>query len=310
MRRPRLTFPLLALLAALAATLGLSACGGGSGPARADTPHIVVTHAILGSVVSELVGDRARVTVLIPSGADPHEWRPSAKDVSELTKADVVVANGLGLEEGLDDALAQARRDGTPVIDASDAVRVRRIAAGDPAAAEHGAGAEDPHYWTDPRQMRRVVDALAPEIGRRLGIDLAPQARRLDARLAAVDAEAARILAVVPAGRRTLVTGHESLGYFADRYGFRVVGTVIPGLSSQGQVSASGLADLKAAIAREDARVVFGEIGTPQAVVRSIADETGARVVELPSHTLPADGSYLTYIRDLARTVAGAEAGG
>ncbi|MEW6583844.1 MAG: metal ABC transporter substrate-binding protein, partial [Actinomycetota bacterium] len=285
---------------------GLAACGDDAS-STGGRPTILVTHAVLGSVVKDLAGDRADVTVLMPAGVDPHEWRPSAKDVEEVRDADLVVANGLHLEEGLEDALEQAEDDGVPVVEAAAAVEERRLGADDPAADEHGAGATDPHFWTDPVQMSRVVDTLATEIRGRLGLDLTDRAAALRTRLTALDRDAARILAAVPEERRILVTGHESLGYFARRYGFRVVGTVIPGLSSQAQVSASALAELKRDIAAQHATVIFTEIGTPTPVVEAIADETGARVVELPSHTLPADGTYDGYIRELARRIADAE---
>jgi ABC-type Zn uptake system ZnuABC Zn-binding protein ZnuA len=96
------------------------------------------------------------------------------------------------------------------------------------------------------------------------------------------------------------------MGYFADRYGFSLVGTVIPGLSSQGEVSAGGLAKLKAAIEAEGVPAIFVEIGTPTAVAEAIGRETGVAVVELPSHTIPADGSYFTFVREIAAGVADA----
>ena len=110
-------------------------------------------------------------------------------------------------------------------------------------------------------------------------------------------------LAGLPPERRELVTGHESLGYFAARYGFRLVGALIPSLSSQAQASAANLADLTRAGARGAVPVIFNEIGTPAGVADAIADETGARVIEIGTHTLPDDGSYFTIMRDIARSI-------
>lgn len=258
-------------------------------------PRIVVTHAILGSVVQDLVGDAADVRVVMPNGVDPHDFQPSAKDIAQIQNADLVVANGLGLEESLDDALQQAREAGIPVLQATDAVTVRRVD-----------GAPDPHFWTDPSQMRTVAATLAPAIEQALDVDLTGRPGATDRRLAALDAEVERLLAPVPAARRKLVTGHESMGYFARRYGFTLVGAVIPGLSSQAQVSASQLADLRAAVAREGVDVVFAETGTPRQVADAIAAETGARVVELPGDALPEGASYEDLLRQTARAIAGA----
>ena len=125
-------------------------------------------------------------------------------------------------------------------------------------------------------------------------------------RLTALDRETARTLAAIPPDRRRLVTGHESLGYFARRYGLEVVGAVIPGLSSQGGVSADALARLKQRIEAAGVDVVFAEAGTPRQVAEAIASETGARVVELAVETMPPDGRYATYMHQLAGTVASA----
>ncbi len=100
------------------------------------------------------------------------------------------------------------------------------------------------------------------------------------------------------------MTGHESMGHFARRYGFRLVGAVVPSLSSQAETSAANLAALKAIIARERVPVLFTELGTPPQVVNTLARESGVRCVTLTAHALPADGSDFTFVRDLADTIA------
>jgi zinc/manganese transport system substrate-binding protein len=169
----------------------------------------------------------------------------------------------------------------------------------------HAHGSEDPHFWTDPVAMREVVEALGPVLGE-LGVDVADREADLSGRLEALDAQVREILAVIPEDGRKLVTGHESMGYFADEYGFELVGAVIPGLSSQGEVSAQELAALADQIQEQGVSVIFTEIGTPQSVVEAIAGETGATIVELPSHNLPEDGSYATFVLDIANLIAGA----
>jgi zinc/manganese transport system substrate-binding protein len=259
---------------------------------------------VLGSVVGDLVGDRAGVTVLMANGVDPHDWTPSAKDLERVMNADLVVTNGLGLEASLEKTLAEAERSGVSVFRATDHIAIREVGANDPVHdGEDGTG--DPHFWVDPVSMRAVVGALVPELAA-AGIDVADRAADLEGRLAALDAEVRATLDVVPEANRKLVTGHESMGYFADRYGFTVVGTVIPGLSSQGEVAAGELAALAAKIRAEGVPAIFAEVGTPAAVVEAIGRETGVEVVELPSHTLPADGSYFSFIREIATAIAGA----
>jgi zinc/manganese transport system substrate-binding protein len=153
--------------------------------------------------------------------------------------------------------------------------------------------------------MRDVVVALAPVVAA-IGTDVSDREADLVARLEALDAEVRTILEVIPPDHRELVTGHESMGYFADRYGLELIGAVIPSLSSQGEVSASQLSVIAEAIREHGVPAIFTEIGTPQTVVDAIASETGAKVVPLPSHNLPADGSYATFIREIAGAIAGA----
>jgi zinc/manganese transport system substrate-binding protein len=294
---------------AMAAAVVLGACssddGGQSSPGR---PTVVVTYSVLGAVVQQAVGDSADVVVLMPNGADPHEWAPSARDIASLQDADLVVRNGLDLEGGLLDALDTASDDGVPTFVASDHVEVRRVGAGeglptdDPDQAE---GAEDPHLWMDPLAMRDVVAALGPVLAD-AGIDATASVAATIADLEALDATVRDIVAAIPADRRLLVTGHESLGWFADRYDFRLVGTIVPSLSSAAEVSSSELAALAERIADTGATVIFTETGTPSGVAEAIADDTGATVVELPTVALPDDGSYSSFLVANATLIADA----
>jgi zinc/manganese transport system substrate-binding protein len=304
--------PLLA--AAVTAAMVLSACAG-SGPdasAAVDAPDVVVTYAVLGAVVADLVGDAAKVTVLMGDGVDPHDWAPSARDIESVMNADLVVANGMDLEEGLIDVLEQAEGDGVPVFHATDHITVRDLGEdgqgeedehGD--EDEHGHEAGDPHFWVDPISMRDVVTALGVTLAE-VGIDVTDRADDLAGRLTELDEETRTTLDVVPADGRKLVTGHESMGYFADRYDFTLVGAVVPGLSSQGEVSAGELAALRDEIVAEGVPAIFTEVGTPAAVVEAIGQEAGVQVVELPSHNLPEDGSYVSFIRAISSAIAGA----
>jgi zinc/manganese transport system substrate-binding protein len=290
----------------------VAACG--SDDAADARPTVVVTTPLLGAVVEDLVGEAARVEVVMPNGVDPHDFQPSARDVEALADAELVVENGLDLEEGLEDALGQAREDGVPVFTATEHVSAREVAEGEEehhegeeheGAEEHAHSGEDPHIWMDPLAMRDVAVALAPVLEGDLGLDLAGRGAEVAAGLEALDAEARETLASVPEGRRKLVTGHESMGYFADRYGFELVGAIIPSLSSQAQASAEALAELRDAVRAAGVPVIFNEIGTPDGVADAIAEETGARVVEIGTHTLPDDGSYATFMREAAVAVAG-----
>ncbi|MEW6034602.1 MAG: metal ABC transporter substrate-binding protein [Chloroflexota bacterium] len=301
----RRIYVLLSALLALV-LLGLPSCQPStSSPKRS----IVVTYSVLGSIVRELVGDKAEVTVSIPDGLDPHEWEPSAKDIEAINKADLVIENGLGLEEGMKRTLATARSKGVKFFTASNYVTLRHVGpgegipSGDP---DQVIGAPDPHLWMDPIAIRSVVSALANALMRDLNLDVADQARDLESRLDSLNTELSSIMAQVPQEDRKLVTGHESMGYFAQRYGFKLVGVIIPGLSSQAEVSAADLAALKKAIQDNQVKVIFTELGTSPAAARAIGEETRAKVVELTTHAVPADGSYFTFMRNIATVIASA----
>lgn len=305
--------PVAAIAVVLLLLAGLAAWGGGgasgsSGPEGA--PRIVVTTAVLGAVVRDVVGDRARVEVLMPNGVDPHDFQPSARDAERLAGADLVVENGLDLEEGLHEALDRAGEAGVPRFAVTDHVPLREVggpehADGDGYGDEHGHGAEDPHVWLDPVRMARVATALAPVVARATGVDVADRAAAERTRLLALDRDLRAEAATVPPTRRRLVTGHESMGYFAERYGFTLAGAIVPSLSSQAEPSAGRLADLVALVRAEGVPAVFSEIGTPPSVARALADDAGVRVVEVASHTLPSDGEYTTFMRDVMAAVAG-----
>ena len=270
---------------------------------------IVVTYSVLGSIVKEMVGDKATVTVSIPNGLDPHEWEPSAKDIEAINKAGLVIQNGLGLEGGMEKTLEAGRKSGVKFFTASDYITVRRVGPGEGIPSgdtDQAVGAPDPHLWMDPVAVKSVVSALAPELMKDLNLDATNQTQNLKSRLDGLNREVADMVAAIPQENRKLVTGHESLGYFAQRYGFKLIGAIIPSLTTQAEVSAANLATLKKLVEDNHVKAIFTELGTSPAVAKAIGDETGAKVVKLTTHGLPSDGSYFTFLRNLANVITDA----
>jgi zinc/manganese transport system substrate-binding protein len=294
------------VISALPLLASCASSGGSSG--GPDQPTIVVTYSILGSLVRDAVGDKADVVVLIPNGSDPHEWEPSAKDIEQLNGADLIVRNGLDLEGGLQDALDLAQDNGVPTFIASDHISVRIVGQGEglpTADPDQAPGAKDPHLWMDPLTLTDVMSALAPVLVAR-GIDATGGVASVNAGLDQLNSEVSDILAQVPDENRKLVTGHESLGYFADRYRFRLIGAIIPSLTTQAGVSAQELSQLADAIDEQQVKAIFTEIGTSTQVAEAIGEESGVTVVDLASHNLPDDGKYSTFLIDNANKVAAA----
>lgn len=296
------------LLATLAALPLLAGCGDSPSSTIGGKPTVVATYSVLGSLVRDAVGDAANVVVLIPNGSDPHEWEPSAKDIEKLNNADLIVRNGLDLEGGVLDVLNNAQDDGVATFVASDHITIRLVGegeglpTGDP---DQEVGAQDPHLWMDPLTLKDVIVALGPVLIEN-GIEASDGIASVIAGLDSLDSEVATVLATVPEANRKFVTGHESMGYFAKRYGFQLIGALIPSLTTQAGVSAQELSALTDEIAAQDVKAIFTEIGTPAQVAEAIGEETGVKVVDLASHNLPADGTYATFMLENAAKVAAA----
>ncbi|MBT2473227.1 zinc ABC transporter substrate-binding protein [Microbacterium sp. ISL-103] len=291
MRAPRI-FSTLAV--STLAVIGLSACS-----ATDDSrPTIVVSTNILGDVVEELVGEQAQVVTLMKPNADPHSFEISAQQAATLRSADLLVSNGLGLEEGLQQHLDAA--DTVPAFVAGDAIEVLDYSEGD------AAGMPDSHFWTDPERMIDVVDAIEPVLAEIDGIDidsLDAAVEEYRAELQALDAEMAEAFATIPDERRALVTNHHVFGYLAERFDFDIVGAVIPGGTTLAAPSASDLADLVDAIEETGVPAIFAESSSPDRLVQALASEANVQVevIELYTESLtgPDEGApdYLTMMR-------------
>jgi len=307
-----------------AAVLALAGCAGapaGTPPtddavapattvAPADVPaaRVVVTYSVLGALVRDLVGDAADVVVVVPDGTDPHAYEPSAKDVEAITTADVVVANGLGLEEGLEDVLDAAEEAGTVVFHVADHVTVREMGHDDGhdhgSDDEHDHAAGDPHLWLSPATLAEAVPAMGDAIGAAIGADLSGAVAEVVEDLADLDARIAALVGALDACE--LVTGHDELGYFADRYGCEVVGTIIPSLGTTAEATAADLAELREVAAERRTAAIFTGLGTPPEVAARVAADVGVPLVELRTHAIGPAGTYESLLLDLARTIVDA----
>jgi zinc/manganese transport system substrate-binding protein len=372
---------------ALAAALGLilAACGGEAGPDTADSDsdaaadeegerlHIVATTSILGDIVGQLVGDDADVDVLIPPGADPHAYEPSAQDAAMLREADLVVANGLLLEENLASALEAVVEEGGNVFELADQLDPIDFDWDGPddhghddgddhghddgddhghddgddhghddgddhghddgddhgheADDDHGhddddhgdddhghSHAEDPHVWFDPIRMADGVSLIAAEIA---AVDTNLDTDEWDARadtyvaeLMEVHADMEAMFATIADDDRVLVTNHDALGYLAVRYDFEVLGTVIPGSSTQAEADPRGFSELIATVEDAGVTTVFAENTDSTVLAEQLASEVIGRgdleveVVRIYTDALGEEGSGAETYLDLLRTTA------
>jgi zinc/manganese transport system substrate-binding protein len=285
-----------AIAALLAVAFAVGALAGCT-PARSDRPSVYVTTNILGDVVSEIAGDHLDVVTLMAPGADPHSFELSAQQAAGLRDAELIVANGLGLEEGLAQHIEAAAAEGVPVVEAGEHVEILEYA--------EGAG-PDPHFWTDPAQMILVVDALAPmlaELAGDEGIEVRASADAFRETLVALDDQMATALSNIPAEHRALVTNHHVFGYLARRYDVALLGAAIPGGTTLAAPSPADLQELVDAIDEAGVRTIFAESSQPDRLVQVLAEEADREVavVELITESLaplgePGD-TYLDMMR-------------
>ncbi|MGA5797735.1 zinc ABC transporter substrate-binding protein AztC [Streptomyces cellulosae] len=290
---------LIAGLLALVTAATTTACTTGD-----DRPDIVVTTNILGDVTREIVGGEADVTVLMKPNADPHSFGLSAVQAAELERADLIVHNGLGLEENVLRHVDAARESGVATFAAGEAAGPLTFHTAGDAGPEGDGGQPDPHFWTDPDRMRKVTVLLADQVVEHVdGVDadtVRANADRYAKQLTELTAWMERSFGRVPADRRALVTNHHVFGYLADRFGLRVIGAVIPSGTTLASPSSSDLRSLTEAVDRAGVRTVFADSSQPQRLAEVLRRELGGgvRVVQLYSESLTAKGGGAdTYLR-------------
>jgi ABC-type Zn uptake system ZnuABC Zn-binding protein ZnuA len=260
--------PFGTLVLAVALLAGCSSAGGGrsaSGPPPdADAIDVVATTTVFADLVRQVGGSHVRVASLVPAGGEVHTFDPTPADIARVADADLVVMNGLGLDEWVADLAADSGSDAT-VLRLGESI--------------DGAG-DNPHVWMDVRNAIRYAVRIGDELAR---ID-APNATSYGdetgaytQRLTELDGTAREPIAAIPPERRKVVSFHEALPYFATAYGLEIVGTVV---DAPGQDPSAGeIAGLIDEIRASGASALFGEAQFNPDLARTIADEAGIAVV-------------------------------
>src|SRR5215218_5522760 len=262
----------VALVAAVVAALlaaGCSGSGGAAGDRDGDRRlRVVATTTQVADLAANVGGDRVRVTGLLKPGIDPHDYEPSPADIDAIAHADLVLENGVGLEAWLADTIDSSGFDG-PVVDTSQVVRLRMVG-----------GAPDPHIWQDPGNAERMaaniergLAAAEPSAAGAFRANLAAYTKDLRA----LDAEVQR--QVDSLANRKVVTDHDAFGYYLDRYGLELVGSVIPSFDSSAELSGRDIRDLVAKVRATGVKAIFSETTLPPRAAETIGREAGVKVV-------------------------------
>lgn len=262
--------------------LFLPACQLQSAPASQAGPlRVLAVESFLADMAQSVAGSRMQVETLIPVGIDPHSFEVTPRDVTRITHAQVLIVNGAGYEEWLKPTLANAGGERL-VIEASSGLTSRQPVEGEQSmGGEHG-NEGDPHFWLDPLLAIHYVENIRDGL-----IQADPEgwaaysynAEDYIAQLKLLDEWVQKQVEQIPPERRLIVTNHESFGYFADRYGFKVVGALIPSISSGASPSARELAQLIDAIRASKAPAVFLETGANPDLANQLERDTGVKVI-------------------------------
>jgi ABC-type Zn uptake system ZnuABC Zn-binding protein ZnuA len=253
----------------------LSCAGGSTSPSRTSAPIVLTSTTFLADIARNIASDRVKVESLLPVGVDPHSYQPTPQDVTKIAQSKLLIINGAEYEHFLESLLENAGGE-REVIEASAGLTSRTD-------AESENGGADPHLWLDPNNVVVYVENIREGLTHYDPDGAAAyqaNAESYVAQLKDLDVWINEQVDQIPPERRLLVTNHEALDYFADRYGFTVIGAVVPGVSSDASPSAEQMAELIDQIKLNDTPALFlDEVENP-AFAQQIADETGVKVVE------------------------------
>jgi ABC-type Zn uptake system ZnuABC Zn-binding protein ZnuA len=229
---------------------------------------VVATTTQVADLAANVGGDRVRVTSLLKPGIDAHDYDPSPADINTIAHADLVLQNGVGLERWLGDTIESSGYDG-PVVDTSQGVALRRVE-----------GEPDPHIWQNPRNavlmaanIERGLATAEPAAAASFEANLAAYTRQLEA----LDTEVARQIDGL--ANKKVVTNHDAFGYYLDRYGLQLVGSVIPSIDTSAELSGRDVRDLVAKVRATGVKAIFSETSLPPRAAETIGREAGVRVV-------------------------------
>lgn len=283
----------LLVLVGVSTAVLLAAC---SGPDEAEAPtglSVVATTTVLGDIARQVVGVDGVVDVLLPIGVDPHDFQPSSAQVVKIFEADLVIANGLGLEGNLIDLLDSASDAGVRVVMVGDLVSPVVLDTRLP-CDESSDDMCDPHVWFDPERDGVTARVIAAELFEFDGsLRWRERADRYVGELIDANEQIEQILSAIPKSGRLIIANHPFLGYFADQYDFDVIGSVNPGGTALSSPSSAWLADLVETIDETGAVAIFSETTDSTFLAETVAAEANheVEIVILLSGSLGGQGS-------------------
>jgi ABC-type Zn uptake system ZnuABC Zn-binding protein ZnuA len=253
----------------------------------------LAVETFLADIAQNITGSRLVIYSLMPIGLDPHEFEPVPGDFAKISKNKVLIINGSGFEGWLEKIIKNAGSNNY-IIEASKGI-------GNKTELQSENTPVDPHFWLDPVYAIEYVKNIKDEL---IKIDPGGKdiyelnSQNYTARLIELNNWIKDTVSILPENKRLIATNHESLGYFAKRYGFKIAGTIIPGFSTDASITAREFAELIKIVRSSGVKVIFLETGSNPNLAEQLAAETGIKVVyDLYTHSLSGPGGEAaTYI--------------
>ncbi|MCX6056321.1 MAG: zinc ABC transporter substrate-binding protein [Chloroflexi bacterium] len=269
---------------------------------------VVASTTLVGDVVQQIGGNKISLTVLLPVGADPHNFEPRPQDAVAISEAQIIFLNGLELEHSLEPLITSNAKG--PVIEVSQGIEVlpfNETAAQAATSQSHDHATGDPHTWMDPTLVKIWVANISSALSA-ADPDNAEyyksNSQLYETQLTELDAWIQIEVASIPAAHRKLVTDHESLGYFSHRYGFELVGLVVPSLSSSASPSAQELATLEDTILTQGVPAILVDTTVNPSLSQQVAKDTNIKIISIYNGSLGDTESGVTsYIKFMRANV-------
>jgi len=255
---------------------------------------VAATTSLVGDVVRIVGGEEIGLVILLPLGTDPHAYDPTPQDITKISDAEVVFANGAGLEEFLEPLLESAQAQ-DKVVAVSESLNLK--------AFDEEQKRGDPHTWTNPNNVMIWVDTIESALSQldpSSSKNYQANADQYRTELASLDSWIRELTGEVARENRNIVTDHLNFGYFADEYGFTQVGAIIPAYSTMAEPSAQELAELEDKIRILGVKAIFVGNTINSELAERIAEDTGTRLIFVYTGSLSEQGgeadSYIKYM--------------
>lgn len=297
-----LTFLTIALVAVMLASCGENSTGNSAAittdtsNAGSDRINVVATTSQIGAIVHEIAGSDVHLSILMDSGVDPHDFELTSAHLRSLHEADLILRNGIGLDDFLNAGIESAGGSGT-VVTVTEGIDL--ITGGhhhdDGHDHEHDHGDYDPHVWHDPANVKvmtsNIVTALSVADAQRADL-FAERGETYEQLLDDTEADIRELIKAIPEDRRVMVTTHDAFGYFTHAFGLEFIGAVIPATTTGAEPSAKDIAALSELIREHHVPAIFVEATIDSAIAEQLARDTGVQIVYgLHSDSLGEPGS-------------------